>query len=128
MLYRNRSVVMWRWRKHGRLGDLVCKESWGNFLRVMDMFIILITVIISQLYAYVKFYQTLYFNHIQFSVRLLHLKNMLESCSRKAKGEEENNWAQLINDSLWDTVVSEKHLDENQRESIKEKLEDNVKY
>lgn len=44
--------------------------------------IILIIVMILPVYAYVKIYQILYFNHTQFIVCLLYLKSMFQKCGR----------------------------------------------
>lgn len=48
------------------------KEAQGN-LRVMNMFIILIMVLISWVYTYVKIYQVVHFKSMQFYVCQLHL-------------------------------------------------------
>ena len=58
----SRSVV------EGRAGRMGFLRKMQTFLRVMDMFVILIVVMVSQVYTYVKTYQILHFRYVKFIV------------------------------------------------------------
>ena len=61
------------WDSIGRKGKERLQRGMTKLLEVMDMFAILIMVIVSCLYTYVKTYQIVYFKYVGFDICQLYV-------------------------------------------------------
>lgn len=64
--------------KIGRGGKEALQRGMKKLFRVMGMFAILIVVMVSCLYTYVKTYQTVYFKYVWFEVCQLYLNKAIK--------------------------------------------------